>query len=158
MPTGQSPNFVKILGIKDPTLARLQDNVDATLAPLATAVISTPIMGAAPPAWIRPELSAGWVMLAVTSAAYSQPAFHRDALGYVHSKGFPINNSGGPLTGAIFTFPRGYRPGESTRFIVEGTGLAQNIISVTPNGNVTPQTAVINGGTVSLVFSFLAEQ
>jgi hypothetical protein len=139
-----------------PSESRTQDNVQTVLGPLANRLGATPIMGAAPPAWIRTALSGGFTTL----APLTLPAYHRDALGYVHVKGVLVNLTGAPIAGGVvaFTLPAGYRPNESRGFPSnDGAGGAQEVV-VTPAGAVSFLLAVANAGSGSVEFSFLAEQ
>lgn len=163
--SGQSPNFVKLRGGLDPVTARLQDNIDATLRPVAGALLNTPIMGAPPPAWIQPTLLNGWGNDRTAANGFALIAYHRDALGYVHCKGTVINNNVGALAGgavgsAIMQFPAGYRPAESQRFPVlgNGTGIQFILVDMTNAGLTIPVVNVISTGTCDFTFSFLAEQ
>ena len=76
-------NFPILRGL-DAQQSRTQDNVSQVLTPVAKALQNTPIMGAPPPSWILPSLLNGYASFGLGTAA---PAFHRDALGYVHLKG-----------------------------------------------------------------------
>lgn len=151
-----SPNlFLKLRTENHST--RVQDNVGASLSPIATALNATPIMGAAPPPWIRPELATGW---ANTGAPFALAGYHRDALGYVHGKGVLFNASGGALPPGtpILTLAMGYRPAEVQRFSVPGAGVTAQELTITSAGVVSNNAAVANGAAIDLVFNFLAEQ
>lgn len=89
--------------------SRVQDNVQDVLAPLAQRVGSTPIMGAPPPPWIKPSLLAGWSNLTTRV----QSGFHKDALGYMHFRGYL---AAGTLSAIAFVLPAGFRPGETVVF------------------------------------------
>ena len=84
-------SMLKLRGEGQPS--RVQDNVGATLNPLAEAVGTTPIMDAAPPAWIRPDIisTSGY---AQAPAPLCDTAYHRDALGYVHGKASLLTAAG----------------------------------------------------------------
>ena len=153
--SGPNPNFGRLYGA-DPQQSRVQDNVQSVLGPLAKAVQNTPIMGAAPPAWIRPSLLNGFT----AGAPFPLPAYHRDCLGYVHVKGFVTNFTGAPIAGSTdaFVLPPGYRPNEVRSFpSFDGAGASQ-VVGVTPSGRVRFLLAVANAGGASLELSFLAEQ
>lgn len=136
--------------------ARVQDNIGATLAPIANALNATPIMGAAPPPWILPSLAAGWANL---GAPFAVVGYHRDALGYVHAKGVLTNTSGGalPLGTTIFTLAMGYRPSETQRFSVPGAAVTAQELTITSAGVVSNNAAVANGAAIDIVFNFLSE-
>jgi hypothetical protein len=149
-----NPLFPKLRGGTDESgeAARRDDNIDSVLRPLATRLANTPIMGAAAPSWVRPDLTAGWTQVATP---FAKVAYHKDALGYVHLKGLVNNTSGGALATALFTLPIGYRPSETLRFGVLG-GLNVNI---TANGAVTPTAAIGAGNNFEITgVVFLAER
>lgn len=158
--SGQAPNFIKLRGGLDPVVSRLQDNIDATLRPVASALLNTPIMGAAAPAWIPAQLLNNW---ANAGAPFATCAFHRDALGYVHCKGVLLNTvgvAGTTVASAIMQFPVGYRPRESQRFPVRTTASAIQfvLVDMTNAGLAIPLVAVGAGGSCDFAFTFLAEQ
>lgn len=151
-----SPNqFPKLRDSKKPLETRTQDNVSAALTPIATRLNATPIMGAPPPAWILFDILAGWTAHAAGTAL---PAYHKDALGYVHVKGNWHNSSGGASSANMGQLPIGYRPSEENDFAVAiSAGNAQSVI-VTPDGFIRPDANVANNGHIHTSFSFLAEQ
>lgn len=139
--------------------SRVQDNIDATLRPLAEALNSTPIMGAPPPPWIRPDLLNGFVnLVAVLGGLSSIAGYHRDALGYVHVKGTLYHVAGVAAMTPIMVFPPGYRPKETQTFPVKGPGAAIQYINITPDGTVSPIVALAGADSCDFAFSFLAEQ
>lgn len=148
-----SPSFLKVRS-SDADPSRVQDNVNQTLQPIATALNATPIMGAPPPSWVRPALVGGFTNV---GGAQALLAYHRDALGYVHLKGALTNTAGCAANTVITDLPAGYRPSELLRFAVAGTAGAQ-LVSVAPNGAVTVLLVVAAAGLVGLQFSFLAER
>lgn len=152
-----APNQIqKLRGEGQP--ARVQDNVGQVLNPVAQALSQTPIMGAPPPPWIPFYVLTGWTAHYLHQPGTAVPAFHRDALGYVHVKGVWHNSSGGPSSANMTQFPLGYRPAEENDFpaAVSG-GNAQSVI-VTPDGFMRPDANVPNNGHIHTSFSFLAEQ
>jgi hypothetical protein len=135
--------------------SRVQDNIDATLGPIAKALNATPIMGAPPPAWIRPDLAAGF---ADFGAPYAAVAYHRDALGYVHVKGLVTSAAGVGAFSTVFTLPIGYRPIERHRYASEGTAGTFQALQLGTDGAIMNVVAVAAGGYASIEFTFLAEQ
>jgi hypothetical protein len=141
-------------GTVDPqALSRIQDNINSTLRPAVAELAKTPIMGAAPPAWIYPSLLNGWV----ANTAYARAAFHRDALGYVHIKGSALNSTGGGMALAMFLLPVGYRPSDTNVFAAVDDAGGVRPCSVGPDGFVFPD-VIAAGDTQYFNFTFLAEQ
>lgn len=154
---GNNTIFPRLYGTPTPgevpaALARIQDNISTVLGPTAAALQATPIMGAPPPAWIRPPTLNGWI----ATGGFAEPAFHRDALGYVHVKGAFTNSLGVANAAVIFTLPIGYRPGEVNLFGVVGAGAAPQFVTIALDGSVTP-TSTAAGDNKHLNFTFLAE-
>lgn len=149
-----SPAFPKLRGA-DAQSSREQDNVSTQLQPIAVALAKTPIMGAPPPGWIAPSLLNGFVNL---GGAFAVAGLHRDALGYVHTKGMVTNAAGVGAGTTVFIFPSGYRPRETQRFPVEGTGATYQSIQVDGSGLAQVQVAVAAAGNLNVTLSFLAEQ
>ena len=147
-------SFTKVRG-KSPELDRVQDNIGNVLTPVAKAVNDTPIGGASPPPWIPIAVAAGWQNLGGGNAI---PAYHKDALGYVHIKGAILNVSGGPFAGLLFTLPAGYRPAETNDFAMSVSGGPAQAVVITPTGTVTPDTNVANNGHCNVSITFLAEK
>jgi hypothetical protein len=135
--------------------ARVQQNINAVLEPLARAVQNTPIMGAPPPPWTYPDLLNGWTN---HGPPFATCAFHRDCLGYVHFKGVAHNSAGGANRNPIFILPVGYRPAEENSFTCAATpGTTQNM-TLTRDGIFQPDSNVANNGHVHFSMIFLAEQ
>ncbi len=134
--------------------SRVQDNINATLRPLAQAVGATPIMGAPPPAWISPNLLADFVNVGGGSAT---AGYHRDALGYVHIKGLVSTAAGTAANTTIFTIAMGYRPKESLLLPVFGTAGAVQFVTITPAGAVQARLLIAAGGSIGLNVTYLAE-
>lgn len=144
--------FLKLRGEGQP--ARAQDNISATLTPIANALGATPIMGANPPPWIAMDLLGG----VVATTAQRVPTYHRDALGYVWAGGSFTAPGGGLLaTAVVWTFPMGYRPESAIHFVAQSVGALQ-FLTVAPNGDVSVDQAVLGAGVTQFYFSFLAEQ
>jgi hypothetical protein len=152
-----APTFT-IIRTADTDLSRVQDNIARAVNPVLTAVANTPIMGAAPPPWQVPTLQNGFTQTGVTFAI---PAFHKDALGYVHGKGKAHSTAGAAASTTIYALPAGYRPNRERCFAQESwTGAAHAFASVhvTPDGRVFPSDAIAANGDIDVEFSFLAEQ
>lgn len=145
--------FMK-LRTDDQHLARVQDNIAAVVNPVATAVQSTPIMGAPPPAWIQYTLTSGY---ANVGGGLAVAAFHVDALGYLHSKGSLVCAAGSSAGDTIATLPMGKRPTEKLRLPVPVTAGAQ-WVTVAPDGTVATAFNIAAGDGIDLSFSFLVEQ
>ncbi len=149
-----SPGFPKLRGI-DTQASRTQDNIAQQLQPIALALAQTPIMGAPAPAWIAPSLLGGFANF---GGAFAVAGYHRDALGYVHTKGTFLVTAGAAAGTQIMLFPSGYRPRELARLSVVGDAGTAQFIEVAPTGIVTVGVAVPAPGSCDFFFSFLAEQ
>lgn len=136
---------------------RTQDNVARIVEPTVSAVQATPIMGAKPPNWIPFTIltANGWAALGGGNAV---PAFHKDALGYVHVKGAWLNTSGGGNSAKCAQLPMGYRPAETNDYPVSVSGGNCQALIITPDGFLQPDTAILNNGHMHTSFSFLAAQ
>lgn len=150
-----NPAFPKLRKQDDAQSSRAQDSIDSVLRPVAAALTKTPIMGAAPPAWIAPDLLNGFVNLA---GQFATIGFHRDCLGYVHCKGVLIHSVGCAASTTIMVFPVGYRPARTQRFAVEGAGYAIQFVDVKATGVASNDVLIAPGGTMDFAFTFLAEQ
>lgn len=117
MPSSRFP----VLRGPDIQQSRVQDNVQAVLGPVAQALQSTPIMGAAPPSWIAPSPLNGWANI---GGIRSPLGFHKDALGYVHLRGYML---AGTLNAAAFNLPLGYRP--AYRTVLNGCAFNGGIVT-----------------------------
>jgi hypothetical protein len=140
----------------DPLTSRVQDQLATTLNPVAQAVASTPIMGAAPPAWVRPDLVNGFADAAGPSTALT--AFHRDALGYTWLR---LNLSSAVGTAALTVacvLPVGYRPSETLVFPGVGAAGAFSPFLITPAGEVKNGLVLAAGGGIFAYQPFLAER
>lgn len=137
----------------DAQQSRVQDNVQGVLGPVAQALQSTPIMGAAPPAWIQPDLLNGWTNLGGTAA----PAgFHKNALGYVYVRG---QLAAGTLSAVMWSLPRGYRPGYPLVMLVEcfNGAVVSAYLEVRINGDVFIAAPALTTDASLGTISFLAE-
>lgn len=142
--------FPRLRGEDQP--ARAQDNIANTLEPVAQALSVTPIMGAPPPAWIKPDLLADFAPVTGQAA----PGYHKDALGYVHTKGRVSTAAGQAANVAIMVLQSAYRPLEPQSFPVRGNAATYQSLSVASDGTVSIDVAIAAGGTVDLTFGFLA--
>lgn len=150
---GSPPRFLKL---REPgTLSRAQDAIDTTLTPVAEALGNTPIMGARAPVWIQPDLLSGLVNFGGGNAT---AGYHKDALGYVWSKGTVSSAAGVGAGTQLFRLGAGYRPAATIIFPVWNSAGVAQAVSVDPDGYVYNQVAVGAAGWISLVFSFLSEQ
>jgi len=139
--------------------ARTTDNVSAVLNPLAAAVGATPIMGAAPPSWIRPDPVAGFVQLTSIAVGFGvqQTAYHRDALGYTWLKVALTTAAGSAPNAPLFTLISGYRPEEDTALTAfNGTTGAVSPLGVARSGVVSSLAALGAGESIVGYVSFLA--
>lgn len=144
----------------NPLLSRTQDSVGAVLDPLAKAVGATPIMGAPPPPWIRPDIisTSGYAQATPTAAApVPITAYHKDALGYVHGKVALLTAAGAGANTVPFNIAAGWRPGELALFKMGDGGGNTWEVAVRPNGTFTIITVVGAGGLVTGLFSYLGE-
>lgn len=140
----------------DELSSRVQDNINATLRPLAEAIGATPIMGAPPPAWIAPSLVNGF---ANQGLGFAVAGYHKDALGYVHAKGVILDSTAAGIAAntAAFTFGKGYRPAETLLIPAYGAAATVQFLSVSPAGVVTVLVALAASARLGFYFSFLAE-
>lgn len=138
----------------DAQQSRVQDNVQGVLGPVAKALQNTPIMGAAAPSWIRPDqLLNGWSNF---GGAQAPVGYHRDALGYVHVRGYL---TAGTLAAVIFTLPLGYRPAFPTSMLTYcfNGAVASAFLEVRVNGGVFVSAPAATTELSLGSFSFLAE-
>lgn len=133
--------------------SRVQDNIGQILNPLAARVNATPIGGAPPPAWILPSLSGGYSQ---TAAPQPACAYHKDALGYVHTK-LSMTHAAGAAAGVVaFTYGPNFRQGEVLTFTLsDSVGLTVMMV-VSPNGEISNLTPIPAGDDVRGYFIFLA--
>lgn len=147
-------NMLTNLRGSDPGANRQTDAISRLVEPVAKAVMATPIMGAKPPAWIRPPLQGGFVN---GGAPWAPARYHRDALGYVHAQGYTINPAGTGAMAPIFTFPSGYRPAMDLVFVANSS-VGYFFLTLTSSGTLGTFGGVLPGTVITFTFSFLAEQ
>lgn len=133
---------------------RAQDNINSTLGPLAEALNATPIMGAPPPAWLRPSLLNGFVDRGTTNEA---SGYHKDALGYVWLTGVITHATGVAGGTLLLVMPLGYRPRGTIIIPVWSSAGAGQAISINADGTTFCQAAVAAAGWLTLNASWLAE-
>jgi hypothetical protein len=151
---GLSSTFPRLRSDEQPQQSRVQDGIQATLGPVAQALLATPIMGVQP-AWTAPTLDKAFGNIGGTFAV---AGYYKDSLFRVWSKGV-LTTAAGVAGGAlVFTFPSGYRPAEVQRKAVEGDAATAQFISISPTGAVTVEVAIGAGGSLDIDFSFLAER
>lgn len=126
-------------------LSRAQDNAAAVINPLAKRLNATPIMGGAPPAWIRAELNAATA--AFTAAQH--PSFLLDALGFTQLSGVLISAAGVGAGTTLFTLPVSLRPVVARFFNPFYNGGALGL-QVAASGAVSNVAAIAAGGIVAL--------
>jgi len=149
-------NMLTNLRGPDPNANRQTDAISRLVEPVAKAVMATPIMGANPPAWIRPPLQSGFLDF---GAGWAPMRYHRDALGYVHAQGFVANSIGVLIPGAstIARFAIGYRPALNLDFVCDSTAGFASVLLYS-DGRLVNAQAVGAGWSLAFNFSFLAEQ
>tara|TARA_Y100000310_G_scaffold192986_1_gene192960 strand:+ start:2586 stop:3218 length:633 start_codon:yes stop_codon:yes gene_type:complete len=90
------------------------------------------------------------------SSSYTDPAYFRDAVGFVHLRGGIVNASGG-ATDTIFTLPEGFRPPKLT-IVAAAYATGRHSVKILDDGVVNYS----HGGNTSLSFldgvSFYATQ
>lgn len=143
---------------RDPGANRQTDAIDRLVTPVCKAVMATPIMGAKPPAWIRPQLESGFVDQGVGFAGvdYAPARYHKDALGYVHVQGYVTTPGGVAALSPVFTLPPGYRSRLGLAEVANSGGFA--VIVLRETGQLIVAGALGAGAGLTLNFSFLAEQ
>ncbi len=148
-----SPQFPKLRG-ESPKPGQTQDNVSTQLQPIAKALSATPIMGAPPPDWIKPDLANGY---SNTAGGFDVAGYHKDALGYVHIKGSLTHVAGTAAATTAFTLPKSYRPLLTQRFSVRGDAGAVQAVVIANDGQVSNDLVIAAAGTIDLALSFLGE-
>ena len=137
----------------DPLVSRLQDNVSALVGPVAEALQSTPIMGAAPPPWTLAQLLNGYVSASAFIPGFFPPAWQLDALGYVHLRGGVAHVAGTAAFTTLFILPLAMRPAgihtNSPDAVSQG-------LAVYDDGRVQNVAVGVPGGFVSVEFIFQA--
>lgn len=141
--------YLKLRGEGQP--ARAQDNIDATLGPIAAALTATPIMGAPAPAWVKASLAGGYSQ---TAAPQPVVAFHRDALGYVHTK-LGLTHVAGCVAGTVaFTYPLALRPTETLTLAAFDAAGAVSAVQVNSSGQLSNVAVLAAGAQVRGYFIF----
>jgi hypothetical protein len=132
---------------------RQTDAISRLVEPVAKAVMATPIMGAKPPAWIRPPLQNGFVD---TGQPLAPARYHRDVLGYVHVQGHITSPAGVGAGAEIATLPSGFRPAFGLVFAAKAA--AFDVVRLSTAGVMSIGSALAAGAAITFSFSFLAEQ
>ena len=148
--------FTKLLG-ENELSSRVQQAIDSTLRPLAAAVGATPIMGAPAPAWRATDLLNGWTNLNATNAAFPPLGYHKDALGYVHLRGYLV---AGTLNVSCAVLPPMYRPAFRLTFpgyVFNGASTTGDI-EVREDGNIVLLVPALTTNVALDSITFLAEQ
>jgi hypothetical protein len=149
-------NRFPVIRTADVQQSRVQDNIAALVTPVAKALQNTPIMGAPPPAWIKPTCINGFTSPA--STAFPVASFHKDALGYVHVKMSVTHAGGTAALSTIYLLPVGYRPSETLAFAGMAAAGAYQGVFVLKTGAVQNRLIMAAGAVLYVNFSFLAEQ
>lgn len=111
-------------------------------------------MGAPPPPWFRPTLENGFSQ---TAAPQPLCAYHRDALGYVHTK-IGMTHVVGPAAGAVaFTYGLGFRPSETMTFTLSDSFGLTVMLQLNGAGELSTLTPLPAAVEVRGYFIFLAE-
>lgn len=152
MPTNRF-NTIRPTGT-DGAQARQSDSIATAYNRVADAVSRTPILRGELPAWIHPSTLGADIVNVGGGAAVA--AFHKDCLGYVHSRGVLQTAAGFAAGTVIWTFPLGMRPTELIYFSDQTA--AGRSYYVAPSGAFVANTVLAAGGFLALAFSFLAEQ
>jgi hypothetical protein len=100
--------------------------------------------------WITPTLVNNWSNYGST---YTTAKYMKDALGFVHVRGFI---KGGSNSTIAFTLPIGFRPSATERFIGIDVAVPNGMISVTNSGNVEIYGSTFNNFSICSV-TFKAE-
>jgi hypothetical protein len=145
--------FPRLRNDEQPQQSRVQDGIQGTLGPLAQALNSTPIMGAAP-VWIPVELDPAFTNF---GGAFATAAYYKDSLMRVWVKGVLFSAAGVAAAATVTTLPFGYRPAQTQRKAVEGNGATVQFVSIAQTGVCTVEKLIAAGGTLDIDFSFLAE-
>jgi hypothetical protein len=148
----------RMLALRGPDAGanRQTDAIARVVDETAQQVQATPIGGAAPPAWVRPQLLNGFVDTALMAAP---AAYHVDALRYVHLCG-AVDTAAGCAAGTeVFRLPAGARPASPrTCAVVRVSAGTFAIVSIETSGAVVTVQALLAGATLGLDgVDFLAE-
>lgn len=154
----------RVLRLRQPGQAlssRTQDATAAVLEPVAQQLGATPIMGAPPPSWVKPDIisSSGFAQgPSIAATPLPTTSFHKDALGYVHGKVNLITAAGVAGNVVAFNIAQGSRPGDLLPFLMSDGGGVVSEVTIGPDGNFTVVPAVGAGGLVVGTFTYLAEK
>jgi len=135
----------------DAQQSRTQDNISATLEPIAKALQNTPIMGAPPPPLVIPSLLNGFSAVSGYKLGYRVSALRE--LRVTGRVSVAVLTA---ATTVIFNLPVGLRPSGYKNFAVFGAA-APTAIAVGENGDVLTLFAMNPGDAVCLEFSFQLE-
>jgi hypothetical protein len=138
----------------DPTLSRAQDAIDPILRGQGQALSQTPLMGAMPTWTPFPFVAA----FANFGSPLATAAYYLDGFNIVRAKGVLTCAGGAGAGTTIGTFPMGYRPAQTQRKAVEGSGATVQFVNIAATGIVTNEVAIGAGGSIDFDFTFLAEQ
>lgn len=147
-----APSRFPVIRGADGQQSRLQDSIQQTLEPVVTALRNTPIMGAAPPALIRPTLLNGF---SNPTADFEFVGYRINCLREVRVQGRASHVAGTGVQTVVFVLPAGYRPRATRSFAVSG-GATFNAALVFANGEVQNRLAIAAGGSIYLEFTFQA--
>jgi hypothetical protein len=138
----------------DPGANRQTDAIARLVEPVAKAVMSTPIMGAKPPAWIQPQLGSGFVNV---GGGWAPTRYHKSALGYVYVQSFVTAPAGVAGYSTITTLPPGYRP--DLDFVsIANSNTGHSVVVMTSVGVLYVVGALAAGEVLAFNFSFLSER
>lgn len=92
--------------------------------------------------WFSPVLTNGWIPFDAEGSGYFNPAYMKDALGFVHLRGIVKS---GTIGTSIFTLPLGFRPAALFHQICDTAGLnVKGVVEIGFDGNVMATTGVSN--------------
>jgi len=129
---------------------RVQDNLNATLQPISTAVNGTPMTGTAP-VWIALNLGPLWANFGSGGAVAS---YYVDSFMRVWVKGRIVTAAGAAIGALVLTMPANARTSDAqTVNLPSDTYQAADI---SPSGRITMRTLAGAGAIVDLSFTYLA--
>lgn len=118
------------------------ENEVARFIPTGLSMTGTNIVSTADRAWIAPTLLNG---VSNYDGGYQTVAYYKDALGFVHLRGYLTGSADGKH---IFTLPTGYRPSALSTFTSwSNSSVGTSRISISTTGVVT---ATVSGNWLSL--------
>ena len=148
-----SSAFPKLRG-PDGQASRVQDNVAKQLQPISSALAATPIMGAAPSAWVGLAPMADFANI----AGFAPLSYRLDCLKQLWLIGSVITAAGVLASTQVCALPIGFRPRYLMRFVVRGDAATFQSVTISPTGAVVAELAIGAGGSLDLGgISFLAE-